>query len=79
MSPASKSQQKAVAKYMKTNYDELKIRIPKGKRDKIKNAADAQGESLNGYVSKAVDERMERDNAVSAFTVADTDRAEGEK
>lgn len=34
--PASKAQQKAVAKYMKNNYDELKIRVPKGEKDKIK-------------------------------------------
>lgn len=32
----SKAQQKAVAKYMSNNYDELKIRVPKGKKDKIK-------------------------------------------
>ena len=29
MAPASKAQQKAVAKYMKNNYDELKVRMPK--------------------------------------------------
>ena len=28
--PVSKAQQKAVSKYMKENYDEIKIRIPKG-------------------------------------------------
>ena len=28
--PASKAQQKAVAKYMKNNYDEIKIRVNKG-------------------------------------------------
>ena len=31
--PASKAQQKAVAKYMKTNYDELKVLIPKGEKE----------------------------------------------
>lgn len=34
--PASKAQQKAVNKYMKENYDEFKIRVSKGKKDKIK-------------------------------------------
>ena len=33
--PASKAQQRAVAKYMKNNYDELKVRVPKGDKDKI--------------------------------------------
>ena len=35
----SKAQQKAVAKYMKNNYDEIKVRVEKGKRDIIKAAA----------------------------------------
>ena len=43
MAPASKAQQKAVAKYMKNNYDELKVRMPKGKKDIIKTAAENQG------------------------------------
>jgi predicted HicB family RNase H-like nuclease len=60
--PASKAQQKAVAKYMKTNYDELKIRLPKGRKDAIQAHADAAGQSLNGYVTQAVDERIERDS-----------------
>lgn len=59
----SKAQQKAVAKYMKNNYDEIKIRVDKGRRDVIKAAATAAGESVNGYIKKAVDQRMERDNA----------------
>ena len=48
---------------MKNNYDEIKIRVEKGKRDIIKVAAETAGESLNSYIKKAVDQRMERDNA----------------
>ena len=62
-SKVSKAQQKAVAKYMKNNYDEIKVRVEKGKREIIKAAAEQAGESLNGYIKKAVDQRMERDNA----------------
>ena len=62
-SKISKAQQKAVAKYMKNNYDEIKVRVEKGKREIIKAAAEQAGESLNGYIKKAVDQRMERDNA----------------
>lgn len=62
-SKVSKAQQKAVAKYMKNNYDEIKVRVEKGKREIIKVAAEQAGESLNGYIKKAVDQRMERDNA----------------
>lgn len=59
--PASKAQQKAVSKYMKENYDELKVRVPKGKKDIIKAHASERGESLNGFVDRAIDETMERD------------------
>lgn len=61
--PASKAQQKAVAKYMKNNYDEIKIKVPKGEKDKIKSHADNKGESLNGFIKRAIDETMERDAA----------------
>lgn len=62
-SKVSKAQQKAVAKYMKNNYDEIKVRVEKGKREIIKAAAEQAGESLNGYIKKAVNQRMEREAA----------------
>ena len=58
----SKAQQKAVAKYMAENYDEIKVRVPKGKKDKIKAHAEKHGESLNGFVNRAVDEAMSKDS-----------------
>ena len=57
----SKAQQRAVAKYMKNNYDELKVRVPKGPKDIITAHAASKGESLNGFVNRAIDETMERD------------------
>ncbi len=60
--PATKAQQKAVNKYMKENYDEIKVRVEKGRRDKIKAHAEARGESVNGFIGRAITETMERDN-----------------
>ena len=60
-SKVSKAQQKAVAKYMKNNYDEIKVRVEKGKREIIKAAAEQAGESVNGYIKKAIDQRMEQE------------------
>ena len=57
----SKAQQRAVHKYVKANYDRLELTMPKGKKDVIKAAAQAQGESVNGYITRAVDERLERE------------------
>lgn len=59
--PVSKAQQKAVSKYMKENYDELKVRLPKGQKNTIKAHAQAQGESLNAFINRAITETMERD------------------
>lgn len=56
----SKAQQKAVSKYMKENYDEIKIRVPKGKKAKIKAYADSKGESVNGFVNRAIDDAMDK-------------------
>ena len=60
--PASKAQQKAVAKYMRENYDMYQIRMPKGKKDAIRAHAESRGESLNAFINRAVDETMEREN-----------------
>ena len=59
--PASKAQQRAVSKYMKENYDVYQVRMPKGRKAEIKAHAEARGESLNGFINRAVDETMERD------------------
>lgn len=59
--PVSKAQIKATTKYESANYDKILLRLPKGKREVIQTAAEKAGESLNGYIKKAVDERMERE------------------
>lgn len=58
----SKSQQKAVHKYVKANYDRMELTVPKGRKAEIKAHADTQGESVNAFISRAIDETMERDN-----------------
>ncbi len=63
MSPASKAQQRAVSKYMKENYDEIKVRVPKGKKEVVSTHAEARGESVNGFINRAIDETMERDKS----------------
>ena len=56
--PTTKAQQKAVNKYMKNNYDNLRIVIPKGQKATIEAAAKAAGESINQYTQKALLMRM---------------------
>lgn len=64
--PASKANQRAVNKYKKNNYDRIEITAPKGRRDEIKAHAEAQGESVNSFINRAISEAMERDGAVPA-------------
>ena len=59
----TKAQQKAVQKYKKNNYDRFELLTPKGNKDKTKAHAAEQGESLNGFINRAISETMERDNA----------------
>lgn len=54
----SKAQQKAVSKYMKQNYDEIKVRVEKGQKEAIKTHAESMGESVNGYINRLITEDM---------------------
>lgn len=49
------------SKYNEKAYDRLSLYVPKGTRDIIKTHAEAQGESVNGFVSRAITEQMKRD------------------
>jgi len=60
--PVSKAQQKAVHKYVKTNYDRMELTVPKGRKDTVKAHAAAQGESVNAFINRAIMETMQRDN-----------------
>ena len=42
--------------------DSVLIRIPKGRKAELQAHAEEQGESLNGFIVRAVDEAIERDN-----------------
>ena len=58
----SESQRKAVAKYNAANYDRVELRLPKGKKQELKDHAEGRGETLNGFVNRAIEETLERDN-----------------
>ena len=47
--------------WQKENVDRVNLTMPKGKKDTIKAHAEAQGESVNGFINRAIDEAMERD------------------
>ena len=59
--PATKAQQKAVNKYMAANYDRVNLTLPKGQKAALQEHADSTGESVNGFINRAITETMQRD------------------
>lgn len=41
-------------RYNSKAYDDIRLRIPKGQKATIQAAAEVEGESINGFVNKAV-------------------------
>jgi predicted HicB family RNase H-like nuclease len=56
----SKAQQRATAKYNAANYDRIEIKVPKGDKERIAQAAADAGQSVNAYISQAISERMSK-------------------
>lgn len=56
--PVSEAQKKATAKYEKENYDKVLTRFPKGTKEKILKTG---AKSVNSFIIKAVDEKLERE------------------
>ena len=48
-------------RYNAKAYDEMKVRVPKGRKAELQAHAEEHGESLNGFIVRAVDETIERD------------------
>ena len=49
-------------KWNAKTYDELKVRVSKGKKEAIQAHAKACNESVNGFINRAITETVERDN-----------------
>ena len=55
------AQTRAKNKYNAKAYDRVALQVKKGRKDIIKQHAERHGESLNGFINRAIDETMERD------------------
>lgn len=54
------AQSRASNKFAAKAYDRLYPFVPKGRKAEIQATADALGESMNDFIVKAIEERMER-------------------
>ena len=59
------------AKYVKTHLDDIKIRVPKGQREKLKAIASEMGMSMNQMFIKAVEEYIEKNYKPEAESKTD--------
>jgi len=61
MAPASKARIDANRRYNEKAYDRIELKVPKGRKAELQEHTAARGESLNGFINRAIDEAMERD------------------
>ena len=54
------SRKKANRKWLAKNYETIKIRVPKGPREKIKKWAAAHNMSMEKYICSSCEEKAEK-------------------
>ena len=62
----TEAQKKSAQKWDAANLDRVSVAMPKGKKDIIKAHAEANSESVNGFINRAIDEAIERDGSAPA-------------
>jgi len=67
--PVSEAQRRAISKYDSKTYKKVMIRLKLDDLERLHDHIKERGESLNGFVNRAIDNQVKRDKAVSAFTV----------
>ena len=58
----SKAQQRAQNKWIAKAYDRVNLTLPKGQKEVVQAHASTHGESVNGFIGRAISETMERDS-----------------
>lgn len=65
MGERTEALKKAQQKYME-KFSVARVRMDREKYEAVQAHAEARGESVNGFINRAIDETMERDNAAPA-------------
>ena len=56
-----KNSYESIKRYEDKTYDKVLVRFPKGKKGTIKAHAEARGQSVNGFINRAIAQTMEQD------------------
>lgn len=59
----SKAGNEATKRYKDKHYKRIPLEVTNEKYDQIKEYASAHSESVNGFIKRAIDETMERDES----------------
>lgn len=62
-------QKKATIKYMKKTYDEIKFRVPKGKKDVLQNTCKLNGVSVNKLLNDFINEYIENNTNNDTYNI----------
>lgn len=46
--------------YIKEKYDRINLTVPKGRKEDIKKAAAAAGQSVNEFINSLIDEKLSK-------------------
>ena len=65
MGEKTEAQKKAQKKYME-KFMVARVRMERERYADVQSHAETRGESVNGFINRAIDETMERDNAAPA-------------
>ena len=62
----SEARHRANEKWNAKAYDEIKVRVPKGDKEKIQAFAQEKGETVNGFINRLIMEAMGVDKTEEA-------------
>ena len=61
-----KTSAKSKNSWISKNYDRINLTVPKGQKEKIQYHAESRGESVNGFINRAIENQMAADTKEEA-------------
>lgn len=55
-------------RYNAKTYDDIRVRVPKGMKEKIQEYAEANGETINGFINRLISDALGVDKTTDADT-----------
>lgn len=54
----TEAQKRATLKYLSTKTDDIRLRVPRGTKERYKTAAKKEGVSMTKFITEAVEEKI---------------------